>query len=102
MDAFNARNLDKFVSFYAPDVEVFNGQGNRMMRGHNDLRSFYGKLFERSPNLRVKIKTRIVLPDHIIDEEEISGINLEGFPAELHSAAIYRISNEKIVHAQLL
>jgi hypothetical protein len=102
VDAFNNRDLDKFVSFYDPDIEIINGQGNQMMKGHDSIRPFYGKLFENSPKLHVRIRTRIVLTQHIVDEEEITGVNLEGFPAELHSAAIYRIMNGKIVHVQLL
>jgi hypothetical protein len=73
-----------------------------MMKGHEGMRSFYGKLFEQSPKLNVKIPTRIVMKRHIIDEEHIAGVNLEGFPTELHSAVVYRIIEGKIVHVQLL
>ena len=102
VDAFNDRNLDRFLSYYVSDVEILDGQGKEMMKGYEGMRPFYGKLFEQSPKLHVEIKTRIVVGQHVIDEEEISGVNLEGFPAELHSAAIYRIASGKIAHVQLL
>ena len=102
VDAFNNRNLDKFVSYYVPDIVILDGQGKTMMKGHDGMRAFYGKLFEQSPKLHVEIKTRIIVEHHVIDEEQVSGINLEGFPSELHSAAIYRIADGKIVHAQFL
>jgi uncharacterized protein (TIGR02246 family) len=102
VDAFNDRDLERFLDFYSSDALIVDGMGNQMMKGHEGMRKFYGKLFEQSPKLFVKIPTRIVLEHHIIDEEQITGVNLEGFPAEIHSAAIYRIANGKIVHVQLL
>jgi uncharacterized protein (TIGR02246 family) len=102
VDAFNDRDLNRFLSFYASDVLIVDGIGNQMMKGHEGMKPFYGKLFEKSSKLCVKTPTRIVLEHHIIDEEQITGVNLEGFPAEIHSAAIYRIANGKIVHVQLL
>ena len=45
-----------------------------MMKGHEGMRPFYGKLFEQSPNLCVKIPTRIVVEHHIIDEEQDYGV----------------------------
>jgi uncharacterized protein (TIGR02246 family) len=102
VDAFNDRDLDRFLNFYASDVLVVDGLGNQMMKGHEGMIPFYGKLFEQSPRLYVKIPTRIVVEHHIIDEEYITGVNLEGFPTELHSAVVYRIIEGKIVHVQLL
>lgn len=102
VDAFNNRVLEKFLSYYVPDVLILNGIGNQMMKGHDGMRPFYGKLFDQSPNLNVEIKTRIVVGQHVIDEEQITGVNVEGVPSELHSAAIYRIADGKIVHVQLL
>ena len=102
VNAFNDRNLDRFLSFYISDVIILNGQGNEMMMGHEGMKPFYGKLFEQSPDLHVEIRKRIVVGQHVFDEEQISGVNLEGFPAEIHSAAIYRIMDGKIVHVQLL
>jgi uncharacterized protein (TIGR02246 family) len=102
VDAFNDRDLDRFLGFYASDVLIVDGMGNQMMKGHEGMRPFYGKLFEQSPKLYVKIPARILLEHHIIDEEQITGVNLDGFPTELHSAVVYRITGGKIVHVQLL
>jgi hypothetical protein len=102
VDAFNKRNLEKFLSYYIPDIVILDGLGNQMMKGNHGMRLFYGKLFDQSFNLNVEVKTRIVVGQHVIDEEQITGVNVEGAPSELHSAAIYRIVGGKIVHVQLL
>jgi len=89
VDTFNNRDLERFVSYYSPDVSIVDGMGNQIMKGHEGMRLFYGKLFEQSPELHVKISARIVVGHHVIDEEHITGVNLQGFLSELHSAVVY-------------
>lgn len=100
--AFNARDLEGFVACYAPDVLIEDGDGNAMAKGHEGMRALWGPLFAQSPKLHAEIVQRIRVGEYVIDEERGSGIQLEGFPSELHSAAIYRLKDGLIVHAQLL
>ncbi|HEV3294638.1 MAG TPA: nuclear transport factor 2 family protein, partial [Streptosporangiaceae bacterium] len=51
----------------------------------------YGPLFRDSPELRVANPRRIVSGDYLIDEEEISGFNLAGFPPAMRAVVVYRI-----------
>lgn len=102
VDAFNARDLERFLSFYHPDVVVEDGAGNVMMQGHDGLRGFYGSLFERSPELHVDVLQRIHIGSRVIDEEHATGAKAEGFPSELHAAVVYRVADGKIVHVRLL
>lgn len=61
VDAFNDRDLERFLTFYVSDALIVDGMGNQMMKGREGIRTFYGKLFEQSPKLHVKIRTRIVV-----------------------------------------
>jgi hypothetical protein len=66
------------------------------------MREQYGQLFRDSPKLSVDIPRRMVVGDYVIDEEQIKGFNLPGFPAELHAVVIYRVKDDKIQEVVLL
>ena len=102
VNAFNARDVERFLSAYAPDVTVEDGAGNITMQGHAAMRAAYGALFAGSPDLHVHIAHRTCVGDYVVDEEHVTGISTEGFPPEMHGVAIYRIAGEKIVHTRLL
>jgi hypothetical protein len=102
VDAFNNRDIDRFLSYYLQGVEILDGEGKLMMAGHEGMRQLYGKLFEQSPTLHAVIQNRIIVNQYVVDEELVSGVNLQGFPSELHAAVIYRIADGKIVRVQQL
>jgi hypothetical protein len=100
--AFNARDIERFVSFYSQDALVEDGQRNPLAQGHEALRALYGQLFAQSPDLHVEIPQRIHVGSYVIDEEELRGFNFEGFPSEVHAAVVYRVEGDKIMHVQVL
>jgi hypothetical protein len=100
--AYNARDLDRFLECYASNVVIENGTGEVLMRGHDDMRGLYGKLFAQSPQLRCEILQRIQVGAYVVDEEAVSGVQLEGFPTELRAAVIYRVEGDRIAHVRLL
>jgi hypothetical protein len=102
VDAFNARDVERFVSFYHPDAVLEDATGNVMMQGHDQLRAFYGAMFAQSPDLHADIVTRIRVGAWIIDEEDGRGFNVEGFPPMLHCAVIYQVVDGKIARARML
>jgi hypothetical protein len=73
-----------------------------MMQGHDALRAFYGSMFQQSPNLHANIASRIAVGSWVIDEEEVSGLQVEGFPSELHAAVVYQVVDGRIARARLL
>ena len=102
IDAYNNRDLDGFVAAYAEDVVLEDGEGNVMAQGHDALRNLYGPLFSQSPQLHAEILNRIAVGKYVIDEERSTGINMEGYPSEMHAAVIYRLAEGKIAHVWLL
>ena len=101
-DAFNRRDLEGFLSAYAPDVVIEDGAGNAMLRGHDGMRAMYGPLFAQSPDLNAEVVNRIGVGDYVIDEERTTGFNFPGFPSELHAAVIYHLAGERIARVRLL
>ena len=102
LEAYNARDIDRFVACYAPDATIEQGQGNVVIKGHEAMRARYGALFDSSPNLKCRLVNWIRVGAYVIDEEKVIGYGLEGHPDRIHAAAIYRVRDDKIVHVLFL
>jgi hypothetical protein len=102
LDAYNARDLERFLACYAPDVVVENGAGERVVDGLDAMRALYARLFADSPGLHAEVTTRIRAGEFVVDEERVRGMNLPGFPPEMHAAVAYRVRDGRIVHVRLL
>jgi hypothetical protein len=100
LDAYNARDLERFLGCYSPDAVIEDGTGRVLMRGHEAMRGTYGQLFAQSPELHCEIRQRICVGPYVVDEEEITGFHLSGFPTEVHAAAVYRVERGRIVHVR--
>jgi hypothetical protein len=100
VDAYNARDLERFISAYAPEVVIEDGENHVMGQGHAKLRENYGTLFQSSPELHGRIISRIQVGKYTIDEEEVTGISGSSIP--VHAVAIYRVEADKIVHVRML
>ncbi|MGI9628746.1 MAG: nuclear transport factor 2 family protein [Longimicrobiales bacterium] len=102
LDAYNARDLEGFLACYDDDIRIDDGTGQVMMPNLDAMRELYGQLFRQSPQLRCEIKSRVVVGNFVVDEEDASGAKLEGFPESLRAVAIYRVEDGRIVHVCLL
>jgi uncharacterized protein (TIGR02246 family) len=98
LDAYNARDLERFLDCYTEDVVIEDGAGNLLMRGREEMRRRYGPMFEAYPNLHCRVVSRIRIGDYVVDEERITGRK----PEEEHGVAIYRLAGEKIAHVRFL
>lgn len=82
--AYQARDLEAFVSTYAPDAVVTRlGEAVPTAAGHGQLREAYGRLFAGNPGLRCELVDRFVKGDIVVDREKVSGLagrpDFEGF-----------------------
>ena len=102
LDAYNAGDLEAFLECYAEDTQIEDGDGNLLMGDREAMRSFYEALFGQSPDLHCELRSRIDVGRFIVDEEFVTGAHMEGFPAEIHAAVVYRIEDGLIRHARLL
>jgi hypothetical protein len=102
LDAYNVRDLDRFLKCYSEDAVIEDGTGQVLMKGRNAMAAFYGQIFAQSPELHCEIKSRISVGSYVVDEEAITGLRFAGFPSDLHSAVVYRVDGDHIVHVRLL
>ncbi len=93
LNAYNAHDLDAFLSPYADNIEIYSTKGELLMKGKEQMRKEY-VFITRSPNLYCRLVNRIVSGNTIIDHEEIwnspQPVNLN------YGAAIYVIEKGKI------
>lgn len=102
LDAYNARDLERFLACYAPDVVIEDGLGNCLMAGIDTLRLRYGELFALSPALHAVVVSRLRLGDYVVDEERATGLNRPGASGDFHALVVYRVHAGRIAHVRML
>ncbi len=90
LDAYNARNIEKFLATYSKDIEVYNYPNKLSMKGREQMRKVYGSMFERSKDLHCKIVNRIVLGNKVIDSESVI---FDAKRPPLRAIAIYTVKD---------
>ncbi|QJR37919.1 nuclear transport factor 2 family protein [Gemmatimonas groenlandica] len=102
VDAYNARDLERFLACYATDVVIENAAGDRLVAGEAAMREMYGALFANSPSLSAEVRSQFTTGEFTVLEEYCSGMNLPGYPTELHIGVVYRVRAGKIDHVRFL
>ena len=75
VDAYNARDIDAFLSFYADDVVIRSlPSGEVDWDGKEAMRAPYAKRFSENPELNCTITQRIVHGDWVVDHELVTGV----------------------------
>lgn len=86
--AYNSRDLDKYISMFSENVQLYNFPGEMILEGKELMRERYKIRFE-SQNLHAVVVNRTLLGDYIIDHEKVSGIR-DGI---VEASIIYHISD---------
>jgi uncharacterized protein (TIGR02246 family) len=102
VEAYRARDLDRFLTYFAEDVVVTDFDGHVLMRGDEEMRAFYGPMFSNSPDLTVEIRSRIETGPFVVDLEHIEGLNHPPYPQTLDAGCTYRVSDGKIAAMMFL
>lgn len=100
LEAYNNRDIEKFIINFAHNCVVEDGEGKIIMTGRPAMYESYKKMFEKSPNLHCRLASRVVVGNYVLDEERVTG--RAGIDGEGHVVAVYRIENEEIVHVRFL
>ena len=93
LEAYNARSIDRFCTYFAEDVVVVDGHsGEIMFQGMSEFRPRYAERFAEE-GLHCRLLSRMVHENIVIDHESVEGLSEEGI---VEAIAIYEIHNEKI------
>ena len=71
LDAYNAQDLDTYVSFFSEDciVSGLNGQPSETSR--DAIRTRYLKAFAQFPENKAYLKSRIAVGNTVVDHEKV-------------------------------
>jgi hypothetical protein len=98
LDAYNARDVDRFVRCFAPTIVCEDGEGKRLFVGNAMMRARYAVLFAESPNLHCELRTRVRVGEYVMDE--IGVTNRDG--EIVHAMVIYHVRGAVITHIRFL
>ena len=101
VEAFNARDTERFVACYADAARIVGPDCAVMLEGTDAIREQYGQVFVQSPELHVAIPARIAVGDYVIEEERAFGMVAEDMPFEAHAAVVYHVTEGKIDKVQM-
>ena len=101
IDAYHDHDLDRCLSFYAPDVVVKQADGTILMDGAEAVRARYAKSMSDHPSLHYDIPNRISLGAYVIDEERVTGFS-PGGPDVVRAALVYRFADDLISEILIL
>ena len=88
VDAYNARDLERFIAEYTDDVQVFRPPSpSPVLSGKRAFGEYYAAHRFNLPLLHADIVNRIVFGNKVIDHERITGVG----DAPFEAAAVYEI-----------
>ena len=96
--AYNRRDLDGFLGFYADDAVLAKHPDQITQTGKAEMRARYQRNFS-NPNVRAEIIERVAFGRFVIDHERVVAPPAKG---ELEAVAVYEIKDGKIVRVTFL
>ncbi len=100
VDAYNARDIEAFLSFYAEDVLIERlPEGKVLHENRGSMREGYQKLFDASPELHCHILQRTISDSVVIDHEFVTGAR--GGDA-IRAVAVYEVVDGLIQRVMFL
>ncbi|KAJ1428414.1 hypothetical protein B484DRAFT_431231 [Ochromonadaceae sp. CCMP2298] len=71
--AYNARDVNNFIRYFASDVKIEDGAGNILLSTKDELYAKYETMFASYPQLHCVVVNSMRVGQYAIDEEIISG-----------------------------
>ena len=97
LDAYNARNIEVFLETYTDTIVIYDFPHQPTMRGKEEVRTRYAKLFDDAPNLYAEVKKRITIGNTVIDQEYVRVSD-----RFINAVAIYEVADGKIVRVTFI
>jgi hypothetical protein len=72
LEAYNAQDLDTYVSFFAGDCVVSSLNGTPTETSRDAIRARYAKAFAQFPQNKAELKNRIAVGGTVVDHELVT------------------------------
>ena len=97
LDAYNARDIDAFMTYWAEDAEYYAFPSDLLLHGAAQIRERHIVRF-KEPNLFGKLVHRMSVGNMVVDREVVTRTFPEG-PGRVDVIAIYEVADGKITKA---
>lgn len=94
LDAYNAKDVEGWLSTYARDARQYNLHGECIAVGHVEMRKRILARFEE-PDLHARLLSRTIMHNVVVDHEVITRNFPEG-KGEVEMLCIYEVKDELI------
>lgn len=98
LEAYNSRDIEAFLIPYSDSVNVYNGNMELLYQGKETMRTQYGAMFDRTPDLNCKLLNRIAVNNTVIEHEEVTF----GEGQRIYAIVMYKIAENKIQEVYFL
>ena len=93
LDAYNARDLERFIAEYTEDVQVFRPPAAApVLSGKKAFAEHYAKNRFNLPELHAVVVNRLVAGQTVVDHEQITGLP----QGPLEAIAVYHVIDGRI------
>jgi hypothetical protein len=96
--AYNKRDLEAFLSFYAEDAVLAKHPDQITQTGKAEMRTRYQRNFS-NPNVRAEVIKRVTFERFVVDHERVTAPPAKG---ELEAVAVYEVKDGKIARVTFL
>lgn len=69
LDAYNAQDLEKYVTYFAPDCVISGLGGTPTETSRDAIKARYAKAFAQFPQNKAELKSRIAVGNTVVDHE---------------------------------
>ena len=97
LEAYNARDIDAFMRWWADDCRYHEFPGRLLATGAAEIRERHVVRF-REPDLHGRLVNRIAVGDVVVDQEIVTRTFPDG-PGEVDVVAIYQVTDGRIAGA---
>ena len=93
LEAYNARDLERFLAEFTDDVRVYRPpSAEPALSGKKAFGEFYATQRFNLPGLHAEVLGRIVIGNKVIDHERIAGVR----DAPFEMAVVYQVAGGRI------
>ena len=102
IEAYNARHLDRTVSYYASDARIFGGDGALLDDGREAIRAACGRVFAVNPELHADIPAVVQVGPWVMVHSIVPNWAMaDGSRDEMQWIELYQVVDGKIQRVQL-
>lgn len=72
-EAYNSRDLERFLSFYAPEIQIFTlwRDSTEIVKNRDEMRRRYASMPRRPESVRAQVLSRMIAGRYVIDHERV-------------------------------